>query len=111
MDLTLVSSGILRDGGSICAEFRREDGSLLSLLLEVKEIPEPGKQRHFGHLHAGSTIQNACDASTILVKGSEQEAILLGELQRWIEGGKVAADAADVASSEELLAQLTIRDG
>jgi hypothetical protein len=45
------------------------------------------------------------------VKGSEQEAILLGELQRWIEGGKVAADAADVASSKELLAQLTIRDG
>ncbi|WP_442680390.1 hypothetical protein ACSBM8_04125 [Sphingomonas sp. ASY06-1R] len=111
MDLTLVSGGILRDGGSIFADFRREDGSLLSLLLEVNETPEPGEERHFRHLHVGSTIQDACDHSTIISKGSEQEAKLLVELHRWAKSGKVAADEEAVASLKELLAHLTTRNG
>jgi hypothetical protein len=109
MTLTLVSGGICRDGGSITADFQRDDGSLLSLMLEVCGVPETGEERRFRHLHVGPTIQSTCDPSTIIVKGSEQEAMLLAELNGWTGNRRERLNDADIAAFEDLLARLPSR--
>jgi|GEM_PF-4001713 len=82
--MRLIGADICRDGGSLAATFERADGSLLSIFLEVAEIPEPGEARRFLHLHVGSSIQNRCDPATILRRGSADEASFLSELDDWI---------------------------
>lgn len=82
--LQLISAGIIRDGGSIAMEYRNEDGSLVSVLLEINNYSD-NEPRTFGHLHVGSEIQNTCDLSTVIAKGSEREAALtrdIDELRR-----------------------------
>jgi hypothetical protein len=83
--MELIAAGILRDGGSLSAEFTQNDGSLVSILLEVAGFPEPGQARRFRHLHVGSTIQNQCDPTTIIAKGSPEESALLRKLDCWID--------------------------
>jgi len=111
MALKLIGSGILRDGGSISADFQRDDGTLLSLLLEVCEIREPGKERQFGHLHVGSEIQNTCEPSTIVLKASEMEAMLLSDIQVWIESNEVGFDENAAAVVKDLIGYLPNRQG
>ena len=88
--MELICADILRDGGSLVAEFKQKDGSLLSILLEVKGRPEGGKARSFRHLHVGSTIQNHCDPATIVAKASTEEKALLRELDNWIESQRIS---------------------
>ena len=77
--MKLISADVCRDGGSIAADFRLNDGSLLSLLLEVSVKGWP----YHAHLHAGTSIQNSCDASTIIEKGSLKEKEILSSLRKW----------------------------
>jgi hypothetical protein len=77
--MKLISADVCRDGGSIAADFRLNDGPLLSLLLEVSFKGWP----HYAHLHAGTCIQNSCDASTIIEKGSLKEKEILSSLRKW----------------------------
>ncbi|HEX8642932.1 MAG TPA: hypothetical protein VF702_03355 [Allosphingosinicella sp.] len=84
--MKLYSADICRDGGSVAATFEDADGSLLSVLLEVAECPEPGEPRRFRHLHVASHIQNGCDPRTVVAKGSREEVAFLSKLDAWIAG-------------------------
>ncbi len=77
--LQLLGAGIIRDGGSIAMEYRKKDGSLVSVLLEVNAYLD-GETPTFGHLHVGSEIQSRCDASSIVAKGSAQEISLMNDV-------------------------------
>jgi hypothetical protein len=77
----LLNTGVYRDGGSIAVHYRRPDGAEQFVTLEVVEIPEPGEDRRFGHLHVGSTAENKCDLATVVSKGSEAEATLMRDLE------------------------------
>lgn len=110
--MKLVSGGVHRDGGSISADFEREDGSFLSVLLEVRRISEQRNDRHFGHLHAGAAIQNTCDPTTIVEKGSVQEALLIAELAGWFKFGEIAEGEEAAASAlKDLYERLPSREG
>ena len=83
--MTLIEADICRDGGSLVADFKREDGSYLSILLEVVlRRLEPGEPSAYGHLHVGTDIQNYCDPLTIVPKGSSAEIELLKDLDSWL---------------------------
>lgn len=92
----------MRDGGSLGADFRREDGSLLSILLEVISMDAPGQKRRFRHLHAGASIQSSCTPSTIVEKGSEQEALIVSEIDAWLTGTGTVAPAGHEDAFEAL---------
>ncbi|MEO7688174.1 MAG: hypothetical protein ABIS51_02735 [Sphingomonas sp.] len=80
----MIEADICRDGGSLVADFERDDGSRLSILLEVVlRHMESGEARHFGHLHVGTDIQNSCDPRTMVAKGSPAEVELLNDLDAW----------------------------
>jgi hypothetical protein len=61
-------------------EYRREGGALVSVLLEVNRYLD-GETPTYGHLHIGREIQSRCDASTIVAKGSNDERLLLKEIE------------------------------
>lgn len=85
MAMTLIDADVCRDGGSLVADFKREDGSHLSILLEVVlRRLEPGEPCPYGHLHVGTNIQNYCDPLTIVPKGSSAEVELLNDLDSWL---------------------------
>jgi hypothetical protein len=85
MAMTLIEADVCRDGGSLVADFERDDGTHLSILLEViLSRLEPGEARHFGHLHVGTDIQNSCDPFTLVAKGSLAEAALRNDLDAWL---------------------------
>lgn len=105
MTMSLIAGDILRDGGSLAVEFRLDDGSLLSVLLEVAGAPEPGEERRFKHLHVGPAIQNSCDPGTVIVKGSEAEAALLRDMDETL--GMIGFDLRpEQKESYERLAEL-----
>lgn len=114
MKMTLVAGGICRDGGSLAADFQHENGSLLSILLEVVGGDGRADGPRFGHLHAGSTIQSSCTSSTIVEKGSEREARLLAEIDGWLSGaGEIVPPEQQEAFAAllELRRQLPNREG
>ena len=78
--LELIGADICRDGGSIALDYRKEDGTLVSVLLEVNRYLD-GETPTYGHLHIGREIQNRCDASTIVLKGSNEERALLRDIE------------------------------
>lgn len=79
--LELIGADICRDGGSIAMEYRKKDGALVSVLLEVNRYLD-GETPTYGHLHIGREIQNRCDASTIVTKGSNEEQTLLEDIEQ-----------------------------
>ena len=111
--MELQSADIYRDGGSLTVDFLRSDGGPLSILLEVTRVPAPGEQRCFGHLHVGSEIQSACEPSSIVSKGSDQERELISALDEWLANPKVSRHATPSALSRvrELRAHIHERRG
>ena len=114
--MELISADVCRDGGSLAVDFRRADGTLLSMLLEVLEIPRPGEKRRFGHLHVGPTVQNACDPSTIVARGSAEEAELVAAFDQWARSAPVAppsdpAGERQMKYTEEFRSLLMSREG
>lgn len=91
--MKLISAEICRDGGSIAADFRLDDGSMLSFLLEVSL----GNTPRYGHLHVGSDIQNSCDPSTIIPKGSARESEVLALLDAWKAAQAAAGPGAEAS--------------
>ncbi|WP_133854680.1 hypothetical protein [Comamonas sp. JUb58] len=77
--MKLINADVCRDGGSITAEFRLADKSLLSLLLEVSSEGWP----QYAHLHAGGEIQQSCDPSTVVARGSLREKKIIALLAKW----------------------------
>lgn len=77
--LELIGAGVLRDGGSISLDYRK-NGDLVSVLLEVNRGDDT-EPKSFGHLHVGREIQNRCDAATVVTKGSTVEAVLLADIE------------------------------
>ena len=114
MSMTLVIGDIMRDGGSLAVDFQRDDGSLLSIMLEVDRSVEAGEPRRYRHLHVGSTIQNRCDSATIIEKGSAEETLLLSTLDNWLEktaGIAPLGKRRDFETLRELRTLIPLRDG
>jgi hypothetical protein len=109
--LELLGADTCRDGGSIVMEYRQEEGVLVSVLLEVTHIPEKGEPRRFGHLHVGSKIQNTCDVSTLVSKGSEQERSLLKDVDQLLLGTHPNARQDSLHHLRELREHLSGRSG
>ncbi len=86
--MDLSSADICRDGGSIAADFRLEDGTLFSLLLEVSH--SDNRVPPYRHLHCGDKYQNTCDPTTRITKGSAADAVIQERLSAWL--GSVASD-------------------
>src|SRR5215468_10565591 len=107
--LQLLGADICRDG-SIAVEYRKEDGVLESVLLEVIG-PAMGEPRRFGHLHVGSEIQNRCDASTIVRRGSEQERSLLKDIDKLLLGTHLNPQRYSLHHLRELREHLPERSG
>lgn len=78
--LELIGADVCRDGGSIALDYRKDDGALVSVFLEVNRYLD-GEAPTYGHLHVGSEIQTRCDASTIVSKGSDEERALLRDIE------------------------------
>ncbi len=110
--MELIRADIIRDGGSIVADFRQEDGALLSILLEIGSDSEPRTARRFKHLHVGPDIQNACTRETLVAKGSVSECELLLALDLWLAAPKLADSARldQLAWVRELREQLEMRE-
>lgn len=106
--LQLLGAGVIRDGGSISMEYRKEDGSLVSVLLEVNRTRD-GEPRTFGHLHVGSDIQNRCDTSTIVQKGSGREALLKADIEELLRGAHHQARSESMHWLKQLQKQLSAR--
>lgn len=86
--MKLISADVCRDGGSIAADFRLSDKSILSLLLEVSRNGYP----NYAHLHAGSEIQNTCDERTIVPKRSQREHEIISMLNTWKDSASQEPD-------------------
>ena len=82
----LIDAGICRDGGSLVADFRLDDESLLSLMLEIAW--SPGGIRSYDHLHVGDTIQNTCNDASLVCAGSAREAEIVRALNAWCESSE-----------------------
>ena len=77
--MRLINADVCRDGGSIAADFRLGNGSILSLLLEVSPEGWP----KYAHLHAGNTVQSTFDPNTVVAKGGRQEKEIISLLTNW----------------------------
>jgi hypothetical protein len=102
LNVKLVDADIIRDGGSLFALFRNEDGSLRSIDLRVVFPPE--QPRRFGQLF---------DGPTVVTIGSEAEASVVHSLESWLahpefeNGAKTGA----VEYVQELLRHMHSRAG
>lgn len=111
--MELICADVCRDGGSLAADFRLHDGSLLSLLLEVCEAPERGEPRRFGHLHVSDNVQNTCVKSSIISKDSAREREVVTMLDDWLSSPSVLefVDAKPLEHVRDLRRHLMQREG
>lgn len=94
--------------GSYGMEYRK-DGALVSVLLEVLGRAQGNVK--FGHLHIGSKIQLRCDSATIVPKGSEQEQVLIRDIEELLTEGHTNDRRQSMALMKKLRDLLPTRMG
>lgn len=95
--------------GSYGMEYRK-DGALVSVFLEVLGRAQGNVK--FGHLHIGSEIKSfRCDSATIVPKGSEQEQMLMRDIEELLIEGPTNDRRQSMASMKKLRDLLPTRMG
>lgn len=80
--MKLYSAEMCRDGGSLCADFQMDDGTLLSILLGISNaVP---KSHPYANLQVGDTIQNEYDPTTVVKKGTPRDDEVKLLLEEWL---------------------------
>jgi hypothetical protein len=86
--VTLVASDIYRDGGSLEARFRCDDGSFESLWLQARPIDRSYQRFAHTELKVASSADGAKNGKSLL-RGSTEEEAVLARLRSFMMSPKV----------------------
>lgn len=115
--MKLIKADVVRDGGSLAAFFRRNDGSLLSLFLQVHHRDDQQEPWRFSELRMSDGIQP--EDGWPIPKNSAVEAALFSEIDAWLQAPEFSDEWGVTAGREqgwlawlrELREHAALRDG
>ena len=80
--MILLKADVARDGGSLGAFFRRDDGNLLSLWLQVGARNDWPARPDYRGLYLSADVRP--EEGRLLALGSVEESQLFADLDRWL---------------------------
>ena len=97
--MKLKRAGFFKDGGSIGAEFEKDDGTPFNVFLEISPEFWSKKNKKI-HRKLFSCGPNEIDRAQPIVKNSQEEAVILKALDDWVRSNVSHEEQQRIGSGE-----------